>query len=210
METVASLSTMPAAVGPPGHATYALDPHTAPVLVTATAAFAAAPLPTPVPPVANMVAIKAPDASPTIPEGMTPLQPPTVQGAIPTAPALQPQQDSSGNSHVPGNSLTLDPSLSVVLFAHGSGNIGDDMTGRLDKLANVLQSNPDVRVSLYAYADNSDMTPRDARHLSLTRALAIRDYLSAKDIDQSRIDLHAEGANTSKSPRDRIDVKVNN
>ena len=92
---------------------------------------------------------------------------------------------------------------------HGAGTIDDASLPVLDKLAFVLLAHTEARVSLYAYASNVGSTPRDARRLSLTRALAVRGYLASKGISESRIDVHPEGANTSKENMDRIDVKLN-
>jgi outer membrane protein OmpA-like peptidoglycan-associated protein len=80
----------------------------------------------------------------------------------------------------------------------------------LDKLASVLQSNGGVRITLTAYAAVGDSTsPREARRMSLTRALAVRDYLTSKGISSSRIDVRALGANVPSGDPDRVDVKAN-
>ncbi|MDR3448292.1 MAG: OmpA family protein [Alphaproteobacteria bacterium] len=112
-------------------------------------------------------------------------------------------------AHIAGNHLTLDPTISTVLFTRGSGNIDETVLTTLDKLSSVLTSNPDVRITLLAYADNAGSSPRDARRLSLTRALAVRDYLAAHGVATSRVDVRAEGANTTSGYIDRVDVKVN-
>jgi outer membrane protein OmpA-like peptidoglycan-associated protein len=202
-KTGALPSVMTAAAGVPAAASH--SGLTTPQL---SKSFASAPMAAPVPPVVSVAETPAPISVPGIPEGATPLQPPALQSALQTSKALQASADSDG-IHIPGNRLTLDASVSTLPFDHGSGNLGDASTERLDKLVIVLQANPDVRISLFAYADNADSTPRDARHLSLTRALAVRDYLESKDIAQSRVDVHAEGANTSQAPLDRVEIRVN-
>jgi len=183
-----------------------LDKHVLPSL-TSSKAFIPAPTPSPLPPVANVMGNEAPDVAPDLPPGSLPLQPPSIGSSLPSAPVLQ--ESSRSVTSIPGNHLTLDPTISTILFAHGSGNIGDDVLSTLDKLSTVLQNNPDVRISLIAYADNSGSTPRDARRLSLSRALAVKDYLSAHGISESRVDIHAEGANSVSGYIDRVDVKVN-
>jgi outer membrane protein OmpA-like peptidoglycan-associated protein len=150
----------------------------------------------------NEVGSNAPD----LPRGMEPVKPPSIGSALPSAPVLQETDDAP---HVPGNHLTLDPTISTILFTPGSGNIDDAVLPTLNKLSIVLQSNPDARIALIAFADNTNSTPRDARRLSLTRALAVKDYLSSKGISQSRVDVHAEGANTTSGYIDRVDIKVN-
>ena len=105
--------------------------------------------------------------------------------------------------------MVLDKSLATFAFKHGSGNIDASIVPTLDRLAAVLRDNPDARIALYGYADNAGSTPRDARRLSLTRGIAVRTYLASKGIPESRVDIHAEGANTTDMPIDRVDVKVN-
>ena len=165
------------------------------------------------PPVASVVPARASvagedvaTAAPDLPNGMEPVQPPAIGSALPSAPVLQEDAEAP---HIPGNHLTLDPTISTILFTPGSGNIDDAVLPTLNKLSIVLQSNPDARISLIAFADNTNSTPRDARRLSLTRALAIKDFLSSKGISESRVDVHAEGANTTSGYIDRVDVKVN-
>ena len=185
----------------------ALDKRVLPSLIPSKS-FASKPTPSAVPARADVTSDSAPSVVPGLSQGSAALQPPSLQGAYSSAPALQ-EDAPSRPSQVPGNHLVLDPTISTVLFAHGSGNIADNVLTTLDKLAVVLQSNQDARVSLIAYADNTGSTPRDARRLSLTRALAVRGYLASKGVSESRVDVHAEGANTSMGYIDRVDVKVN-
>jgi outer membrane protein OmpA-like peptidoglycan-associated protein len=147
-------------------------------------------------------------AIPSLPEGTEPLQPPTFKSPLSPAPALQ-ETAPAAPPYIPGNLLTLDPALSSFQFTPGSGNIDEAALPLLNRLALLLQGNPDARLSLLAYADNKGSTPRDARRLSLTRALAVRGYLSAQGVSESRIDVHAQGANTTKGAMDRVDVKLN-
>lgn len=150
-----------------------------------------------------------------IPSLSTPTLPPRAAAASEAAqaaaaaptPVLQDGVDAA--SSIPGNHLVLDPTISTIVFTHGSGNIDDSVLDALNRLASVLTANPDVRITLIAYADNAGSTPRDARRLSLQRALAVRDYLGSKGIDSSRIDVRAEGANVDSGYMDRVDIKVN-
>jgi outer membrane protein OmpA-like peptidoglycan-associated protein len=171
--------------------------------------FASAPVPSRIPDAANAAGDVAPTDVPGLPEGSEPLQPPAFRDAMPSAPVLQ-EPAASPDVRIPGNHLALDPTVSTVLFTHGSGNIDESVLPTLDKLVVVLNGNPDVRISLISYADNVGSTTREARRLSLARALAVRDYLSSKGVSESRVDVHAEGANTFMGYMDRVDVKVNN
>jgi outer membrane protein OmpA-like peptidoglycan-associated protein len=184
----------------------ALDKQTIPRLTPSQGLktpLVASPVPAPVATDLTQVPGMAPDVAET-----APVQPPAIRDALASAPALQ-ESAAERASHIPGNHLTLDPTISTVLFTRGSGNIDEKVVTTLDRLSGVLDSNPDVRVTLTAYADNTGSTPRDARRLSLTRALAVRDYLASKGIQDSRVDVRAEGANTTAGYLDRVDVKVN-
>jgi outer membrane protein OmpA-like peptidoglycan-associated protein len=161
-----------------------------------------------VPAPASVGATDVPGTAPDLGAESQPVQPPAIRDQLASAAALR-ETEAERASHIPGNHLALDPTISTVLFTRGSGNIDEQVVSTLDKLAGVLQANPDVRVTLTAYADNSDSTPRDARRLSLTRALAVRDYLASKGVADSRVDVRAEGSNTTSGYIDRVDVKVN-
>jgi outer membrane protein OmpA-like peptidoglycan-associated protein len=162
----------------------------------------------PPPAVVTIAGPDVPDATPELAMGVEPVAPPAIRSQLSSAPALQ---ETAGEraARIPGNHLTLDPTISTVLFTRGSGNIDDGVLSNIDRLANVLAANPDVRVTLTAYADNDGSTPRDARRLSLTRALAVRAYLESKGVAESRVDVRAEGANSTSGYIDRVDVKVN-
>jgi outer membrane protein OmpA-like peptidoglycan-associated protein len=149
----------------------------------------------------------APAAAPDI-NGEQPVPPPAIGGQLVSSADMQ-EAAADRASHIPGNHLALDPTISTILFTRGSGNIDEPVIPALERLSGVLQTNPDVRITLTAYADNSDSTPRDARRLSLARALAIRDYLASKGVSDSRVDVRAEGANTTTGYIDRVDIKVN-
>lgn len=183
-----------------------LDKRALPSL-TSSKAFATPPAPSDIPEPASVAGDEVSAEAPGLPEGAEPVQPPSFGSSLPSASVLQ--EKPAAHTHIPGNHLTLDPTISTVLFTHGSRNIDEAVLPTLDKLAIVLQNNPDARISLIAYADNVGTTPREARRMSLSRALAVRDYLSAKGISASRVDVHAEGANTTSGYIDRVDVKVN-
>lgn len=134
--------------------------------------------------------------------------PPDLKEAMAPAPVLQ---ETTGASKPYGGHVTLDPTISTVLFSRGQGTIDPQVVTTLDKLAAVLTANADVRITLIAYADSDNAAPpREARHLSLNRALAIRDYLAGKGVSNSRVDVRAEGVNAASGYPDRVDVKVNN
>jgi outer membrane protein OmpA-like peptidoglycan-associated protein len=158
------------------------------------------------PPPPNEQETAVPIEAPQLPEDTQGVTPPPVRDMIQPAPALR--SDESGNV-LPGNHFVLDADIATIHFQHGSDNFDTEVVPILDKLAGVLLQNRGVRITLTAYADNAGTTPREARRLSLSRALAIRDYLTAKGVSSSRIDVRALGANVPSGDRDRVDVKAN-
>lgn len=152
-----------------------------------------------------------PQVAPELPSDATPVAPPPVRDTIQPSPALNaPVVIDANNAPVAGNRFALEDDVSTVTFAHGSENIDNDAIAKLNKLINILQAHGNVRITLTAYAGiDSGTSPRDARRLSLTRALAIRDYLTSKNISSGRIDVRALGANVPSGDADRVDIKAN-
>jgi outer membrane protein OmpA-like peptidoglycan-associated protein len=182
----------------------ALDKKTLPSLTSPK--LSARAKPSSVPAATTLDGQAVPAAAPGVSDTSRPLTPPSA--AISPAPALQ-EETALRNSRIPGNHLELDPTISTILFTRGSGNIEEKVLPTLNKLVAVLSASPDARVTLISYADAEEITPRGARRLSLTRALVVRDYLTSQGLSESRIDVRAEGANTTTGYIDRVDVKVN-
>lgn len=134
------------------------------------------------------------------------ITPPPVRDTIQPSPALMGDQTSA---LLPGNHFVLPEDVSTVPFAAGSDNYDSEVLPTLSKLADILNQNGGVRITLTAYADNHGTTPREARRLSLSRALALRDYLTSKGISSSRIDVRALGANIPSGEPDRVDIRAN-
>ncbi len=154
--------------------------------------------------------LSSPTQAPDLPAGTTPLQPPPIRDTLKPSEATRPVGFDAQGNLIPGNHFKLDDDVSTVSFPNGSENFDVSVTPTLDKLAAALGSNTGVRITLTAYAGtNATMNPREARRLSLTRALAIRDYLTAKGISSARIDVRALGANVPSGDPDRVDIKAN-
>jgi len=176
--------------------------------------FAAPPQPSYMPPPPDFAnnGMEAPITAPDLPDDASPLQPPPIRDTLAPTPALKPPVIDVEGNVIPGNHFVLPEDVSTLSFSRSSENINEDALPTLDKLAAVLQANSGVRVTLTAYADNSSgISPREARRLSLSRALAVRDYLTTKGISSGRIDVRALGANvpTSSGDADRVDIKAN-
>jgi len=151
----------------------------------------------------------APQFAPELPEDAATLPQPDRDNVLPP-PAMKPPAIDSQGDIIPGNHFVVPEDISTLPFNRGSDNINSDNLPMLDKLAVTLRANSGVRITLTAYADNSTgVSPREARRLSLSRALAVRDYLTSKGISSGRIDVRALGANIPSGEPDRVDIKAN-
>jgi hypothetical protein len=163
--------------------------------------------PVPAPDTASMA---TPSQMPDLPAGTTAVPPPPNRDTTkPTRSDRPTGFDEEGNV-IPGNKYRIEDDLSVIRFETGNENFDADAVPNLERLAADLKSNSGIRITLTAYAKtNEHITPREARRLSLTRALAIRDYLTTKGISSARIDVRALGANSPSGDPDRVDIKAN-
>ena len=79
----------------------------------------------------------------------------------------------------------------------------------LKEVAGTLKGNEKLRVQLYAYAAGSEAETGQARLVSLSRALAVRDYLVSQGINAERVDVRVLGNKLAdKGPADRVDPVV--
>ncbi len=96
--------------------------------------------------------------------------------------------------------------MSRVRFLTGKSEITEQAQALLDELAvRLLQST--VRIRLAAFSGRAGDLSSEARRLSLTRALAIRNYLSTKGVTPDRVDVLAFGG-AAEGVTDRVDVLV--
>ncbi len=99
---------------------------------------------------------------------------------------------------------TADDELRIS-YQPGSQGLPSNGTARMDNLAERLQGNPDLRVELRSYASSGSGGSSKARRLSLSRALAVRAYLTTHGVDANRIDIRALGADPTQASADRVD-----
>jgi len=95
-----------------------------------------------------------------------------------------------------------------ILFAAGADAVPDAAAALLDGIAARLAAAPDRRAQLRAYADAGDAPAREARRLSLDRALAVRAALAARGVRTTRVDVRGLGATAADGPPDRVDVVI--
>lgn len=94
-------------------------------------------------------------------------------------------------------SRTQDNQLKVnipsdISFDTGSATIKSNMRGVLDPFANSLKDDPNARVTIVGHTDS---TGSDAVNnpLSIERAQSVRDYLAARGVSPSRVEVAGRG-----------------
>jgi outer membrane protein OmpA-like peptidoglycan-associated protein len=96
--------------------------------------------------------------------------------------------------------------LARIMFPEGQDDLSGEATGALDSLAQELTQNQDRRIQLLAYAAGDSSQVNQARRLSLSRALSVRQYLIDKGIRSTRMDVRALGNNVPDGPPNRVDI----
>lgn len=95
----------------------------------------------------------------------------------------------------------------TVPFLPGDDKATADIRKMLDEqVIPMLQSNPEWRVQIQAFASPDNDVRSSARRTALSRALSVREYLMQKGIDAPRMDVRALGMETDRDPLDRIDM----
>jgi outer membrane protein OmpA-like peptidoglycan-associated protein len=163
------------------------------------------------PPPVQRRAAPAPAAPVTAPQatGAVPLIPPEerVAGAVPKPPAppLAPPPPAGA---IPAALPPL--SVDSLSFPAGSSLLPDAAEASLKTLAERMRAQPTSRLQLRAYAMGDVDSERQARQLSLARALAVRERLTALGVRSTRIDVRPLGIATppnNPDVRDRVDVE---
>jgi len=184
---------------PPAPATAAKPTLSASATAVAEASAApdAEPLPVPKPAPATSAAQPAPAPAARLPEP-SPMALPAPSAVAPQLAAKPPA--SSGPSETRGPSIN---------FAAGAADLTDQAKAALKAVAGTLKGNEKLRVQLYAYAAGSEAQSSQARLLSLSRALAVRDYLMSQGVGAERVDVRVLGNKLAdKGPADRVDPVV--
>lgn len=110
---------------------------------------------------------------------------------------------------------TTSPSNHSLAFKNGQTSLSKDLETQLKTdILPLLIKNSDARIQILSFASPTDGTESSARRISLSRALAVRDYMLAQKIQPERIDVRAlanQGANpNAPSSTDRIDIVLLN
>jgi outer membrane protein OmpA-like peptidoglycan-associated protein len=201
-----SLSTPPKVKAPPRFVSpIPFEPPALPELVEGPAK--PAPRPT-------QTAKIAPAVAPTTqaPNTATPLAPaptaatPPASGAPTQTAALPPA------SAAPPATVATPPASALSLVFNGAATtLPDAGEAMVDDIIKRLRASDTARLQLRSYASGTAETAREARQLSLARALSLRERLTAFGVRSSRVDVRALGVDTlNGGSADRIDIEFLN
>jgi len=98
------------------------------------------------------------------------------------------------------------PASARIVFGQGSAELPESADDELAAIVARMKSDSGLRAELRGYATGADPASRGARRLALSRALAVRLYLTQQGIGGSRALVRALGSQTDEAPFDRVDV----
>lgn len=103
----------------------------------------------------------------------------------------------------------MSPLSTVPLaFAIGQATLNPQARKLVEAVASRLNSDGRLRLQLRAYAGGFSKSAKEARRLSLYRALAVRTHLIKTGVKSTRIRVRALGNKFDKGPPDRVDLVV--
>lgn len=206
-----SLSTPPKVKAPPRFVSpIPFEPPALPELVEGPAKPALRP---------TQTAKIAPAVAPTTqaPNTATPLAPPAAAPTAATPPASgapTPTQTAAlpPASATPLATVATPPANALSLVFNGAATtLPDAGEAMVDDIIKRLRASDTARLQLRSYASGTAETAREARQLSLARALSLRERLTAFGVRSSRVDVRALGIDTlNGGSADRIDIEFLN
>lgn len=122
------------------------------------------------------------------------------QAAVtPPAPASAPAANAPATGGLPAGATR-------ILYTSDADDVPGNATAELDKIAQQMQADENMRVQVMAYAAGTEDTESKARRKSLARGLAVRSYLIKAGVRSTRIDVRALGSKAEGGPADRVDI----
>ena len=175
----------------------------------------------PAPPVFKAPTVMTAPDLPRIEVGASPPPPPMPEGAPPvpasTRPAPPPPPDRTQTAALPppAPGTPQPPTLPrmeplTVLFDGTATDLPEAAQARLDAIAERMRASGQLRLQIRSYASGTPETAREARQLSLARALSVRERLGAAGIASTRVDIRAMGMEAGGGAPDRLDVEFLN
>ncbi len=190
-----------------------------------------APQPLEAPPPPDVAALD-PVPPPALPAGAPPIPQPARPAPAETAaappPAGEPAPALDQSAHQPPGrpaetrteTAALPPPPDVtalpppedysIAFAGSATVLPEEAERQVEATALRLRADERLRLQLRSYASGTAETEREARRLSLQRALALRERLAALGVRSTRVDIRALGTGTGDGATDRIEVEYLN
>lgn len=157
-----------------------------------------APTPAPAAPAPSAAGVAPSPSAPAA--GPSAISPPTQTAALPPTSATPPATVATP----PASALSL-------VFDGAAPALPEAADSLVDGILKRLRASDTARLQLRSYASGTAETAREARQLSLARALSLRERLTAFGVRSSRIDVRALGLDTlTGGPSDRIDIEFLN
>jgi|GEM_PF-4455669 len=100
------------------------------------------------------------------------------------------------------------PPDAQVVFKEAETELPLSSSDKLDDIAAKLAANTNSRINIMAYASGSESMSVYPRRVSLARGLAVRNYLTAKNISADRINVKALGNKTDAGAANRVDIFI--
>lgn len=158
-------------------------------------------------------------ARPTVAPTPAPAAPAVAANPAPSAssPATPPAPSRTETASLPPPPDAAPPAVSAtpsalltLVFDGAATNLPDAAETTVDRIVQRLRASDTARLQLRSFATGTSETAREARQLSLARALSLRERLTAFGVRSSRIDVRALGMDNGGGDPDRIDVEFLN
>lgn len=94
-----------------------------------------------------------------------------------------------------------------ILFGDGEAELTSNAQAQIAKIIAVVGADSSIVLRIRAHADSRQLGAGNARRLSLSRALKVRQALANAGFKKSRLKLEVIGDREKSTPRDRVDIK---
>lgn len=133
----------------------------------------------------------------------------TLSGTVATGKIVSTRPDAGKTTGTTNSVATVtgDGTLRIT-FVEGSATLPDSAREPLAALASKLKADPGMRLRLIGFARGDEAAARRARRLALSRALAVRLYLTQQGIGGTRTRVQAQRVPLDNNQADRVDVAV--
>lgn len=93
-------------------------------------------------------------------------------------------------------------------FAAEQSTINREHKDSVQQIVAYMNKHNKTLVTIEAYASPQPKTMNGDRRLALSRAMSVREFIVANDIDPSRISVRSLGSKSNINPLDRVEIKI--